>query len=135
MAGDHVPQGPRLRAPAGPAHSGRAVGSAPALRASHMLPVVLLPVIPLPVVLLPVIPLPVVPLPAAGPTAPRRPAGRSYRADMTGSWPARTMTAIPAAAIRTAPAIISARQPVPPSTTSTGNPPTEPTGAATPCPP
>src|SRR5260221_13305278 len=107
MAGDHVPQAPRLRAPAGPAHSGRAVGSAPALSASHMLPVVLLPVIPLPVV----------PLPAAGPTAPRRPAGRSYRADMTGSWPARTMTAIPAAAIRTAPTIISARQPGPPSTT------------------
>src|SRR5216683_629402 len=110
MAGDHVPQAPRLRAPAGPAHSGRAVGSAPALSASHMLPVVLLPT-----VLLPVIPLPAVPLPAAGPTAPRRPAGRSYRADMTGSWPARTMTAKPAAAIRTAPAIISARQPVPPS--------------------
>src|SRR5258707_2078423 len=122
MAGDHVPQAPRLRAPAGPAHSGRAVGSAPALSASHMLPVVLLPVVLLPVVLLPVIPLaviplPAVPLPAAGPTAPRRPAGRSYRADMTGSRPARTMTAKPAAAIRTAPAIISARQPVPPSTT------------------
>src|SRR5258707_15625111 len=112
MAGDHVPQARRWRAPAGPAHSGRAVGSAPALSASHMLPVVLLPT-----VLLPVIPLPVNPLPAAGPAAPRRPARRSYRADMTGSWPARTMTAIPAAAIRTAPAIIRARQPVPPRTT------------------
>ena len=117
MARDHVPQAPRLRAPAGPAHSGRAVGSAPALSASHMLLVVLLPTVLLPVIPPLVIPLPVVPLPAAGPTAPRRPAGRSYRADMTGSWPARTMTAIPAAAIRTAPAIISARQPVPPSTT------------------
>ena len=117
MAGDHVPQAPRLRAPAGPAHSGRAVGSAPALSASHMLLVVLLPTVLLSVIPLLVIPLPVVPLPTDGPTAPRRPAGRSYRADMTGSWSARTMTAIPAAAIRTAPAIISARQPVPPSTT------------------
>src|SRR5260221_13055477 len=117
MAGDHVPQAPRLRAPAGPAHSGRAVGSAPALSASHMLPVVLLPVVLLPVIPLAVIPLPAVPLPAAGPTAPRRPAGRSYRADMTGSWPARTMTAKPAAGSRTAPALVHPRQPVPPGTT------------------
>src|SRR5262249_40230029 len=70
------------------AHSGPAVGSAPALSTSHMLPVVALPevallVVALPVVVPAVVP-PVVPLPAASPTLRPGLAGRSYRLDMTG---------------------------------------------------
>src|SRR5262249_24245421 len=61
------------------AHSGPAVGSAPALSASHMLPDVALPEVALLVVALPgAVP------PAASPAARPGLAGRSYRLNMTG---------------------------------------------------
>src|SRR5215472_10707708 len=53
---------------------------------------------------------------------------------MAGRTPARAMAAIPAAATRIAPAIITRRQPDPSSTTCTGSPAGEPVAPAAPLP-